>query len=396
MAEQEKALHTDQMVLNIGPSHPATHGTVRIIATLDGETIVNADVEIGYLHRAFEKSCERGTWQQAFPYTDRLNYNSAIINNVGYAMAVEKLLGVEVPERCQFIRTIASEISRIADHLTSVGPNAMELGAFSAFLYFVEARELMWDLIESLCGARLTNNYVRIGGVKADLPEDFAEKVKLSFARTRELIEDVDKLLTHNRIFIDRMRGTAEISAGEAIDWGWTGPCLRSTGVPLDLRKDAPYMVYDRVDFDVPVGEVGDNFDRYLVRMEEMRQSIRIVEQLVAAIPEGPINVDDTRVRWPAKQLVYTRMEELINHFKIVFEGVTPPRGEAYSAVESPNGELGFYLVSDGTGKPVKVRCRPPCFAIIQALGPMLEGAMLADIVPTFGMINMVGGECDR
>ncbi len=396
MAELEKELHTDEMILNIGPSHPATHGTVRILATLDGETIVNADVEIGYLHRAFEKSCEQGTWQQAFPYTDRLNYNSAIINNVAYAMGVEKLLGIDVPERCRFIRTIASEISRIADHLTCIGPNSMEVGAFTTFLYFVEARELMWDLIESLCGARLTNNYVRIGGVKADLPADFQEMIKAHFIKTRQLIDDVDKLLTRNRIFIDRMRGTGLLSAEDAIDWGWTGPCLRSAGVALDLRKDEPYLVYDQVDFDVPVGEYGDNYDRYLVRMEEMRQSLRMVEQLMVKIPEGPINVEDTRVRWPAKQLVYSRMEELINHFKIVFEGVQPPKGEAYAGVESPNGELGFYLVSDGTGKPVKVRFRPPGFANLQALSTILKGGMLSDLVPSFGMINMVGGECDR
>ena len=437
----ETDLHTEPMVLNLGPSHPMTHGTVRILATLEGETLLRAEVEIGYLHRAFEKSCEHGTWQQAFPYTDRLNYNSAIVNNVCYAMGVEKLLGVEVPERCRFIRTIASEIARIADHLTCVGPSSMEVGAFSTFLYFVEARELMWDLIESLCGARLTNNYVRIGGVKADLTDDFGDHVKRNFARTRELmwdliealcgarltnnyvriggvkadltddfrdhvkrnfartralISDVDKLLSRNRIFVDRMRDTGVISAEEAIDWGWTGPCLRSTGVDLDLRKDEPYLVYDRVDFDVPVGEHGDNFDRYLLRMEEMRQSMRIVEQCLEKIPEGPINVDDPRVRWPAKALVYTKMEELIDHFKLIFEGVKPPKGEVYVPNESPNGELGFYLVSDGTGKPVKARCRPPCFATMQALGPMLKGAMIADIVPTFGMINMIGGECDR
>jgi NADH-quinone oxidoreductase subunit D len=396
MEESERDLRSDPMILNIGPSHPATHGTVRIITTLDGETILNADVEIGYLHRGFEKSCERGTWQQAFPYTDRLNYNSALANNVGYAMAVEKLLGVEVPERCQFIRAIACEISRIADHLTCVGPSAMETGAFTAFLYFVEARELMWDLIEALCGARLTNNYVRIGGLKADLPTDFSARTRDYFVKTNKLIEDVDKLLTRNRVFIDRMRHTGVISAEDAVDWGWTGPGLRSTGVDLDLRKDEPYLVYDRVDFDVPVGERGDNFDRYLVRMEEMRQSIRITEQLLEKIPEGPINLDDPRVRWPAKHLVYTKMEELIDHFKIIFEGVRPPKGEVYTRIESPNGELGFYLVSDGTGKPVKVRCRPPCFASMQALGPILKGSMIADIVPTFGMMNMIGGECDR
>lgn len=392
----ETDLHTEPMVLNLGPSHPMTHGTVRILATLEGETLLRAEVEIGYLHRAFEKSCEHGTWQQAFPYTDRLNYNSAIVNNVCYAMGVEKLLGVEVPERCRFIRTIASEIARIADHLTCIGPSSMEVGAFSTFLYFVEARELMWDLIEALCGARLTNNYVRIGGVKADLTDDFRDHVKRNFDRTRALIADVDKLLSRNRIFVDRMRDTGVISAEEAIDWGWTGPCLRSTGVDLDLRKDEPYLVYDRVDFDVPVGEHGDNFDRYLLRMEEMRQSMRIVEQCLEKIPEGPINVDDPRVRWPAKALVYTKMEELIDHFKLIFEGVKPPKGEVYAANESPNGELGFYLVSDGTGKPVKARCRPPCFATMQALGPMLKGAMIADIVPTFGMMNMIGGECDR
>lgn len=396
MPEMEKELRTEYMVINMGPSHPVTHGTVKFLATLDGETIVDLKVDIGYLHRGFEKMCENGTWQQVIPYTDRLNYVSPLINNVGYALAVEKLIGIETPERCQYIRVIASELARISDHLTNVAAGGLELGAFTAFLYFVEARELVWDLIEMLCGARVTANYVRIGGLKNDLPEGFAEKTREVFKRCRELWADVDKLLTKNRIFIDRVRDVGVMPADEAIAWGFTGPCLRATGVPYDVRKAHPYLVYDRLDFEVPVGETGDNFDKYLVRMEEILQSMRIVEQALAGMPGGPINVDLPAYRWQSKEDIGSRIDSLIFHFKTVIDGIKPPPGEVYQAVEGGNGELGFYLVSDGSGKPYKCRVRPPCFPLTSAMPRMMKGRLLADIVPTFDMINMIGGECDR
>jgi NADH-quinone oxidoreductase subunit D len=396
MSDLEKDLHTEHMVINMGPSHPVTHGTVKFLATLDGETIVDLKVDIGYLHRGFEKMCENGTWQQVIPYTDRLNYVSPLINNVGYALAVEKLIGIDVPERCKYIRVIASELSRIADHLTNVAAGGLELGAFTAFLYFVEARELVWDLIEELCGARVTANYVRIGGVKNDLPDGFEQKTKAVFARCRTLWMDVDKLLTKNRIFIDRVRDVGTLPAEEAIALGFTGPCLRACGVPYDVRKAHPYLVYDRMDFEVPIGETGDNYDKYLVRMEELLQSMRIVEQALDQIPGGPINIDNPQYRWQSKDDISNRIDSLIFHFKTVIEGIKPPAGEIYLAVEGGNGELGFYLVSDGSGKPVKCRVRPPCFPLTAAMPRLMKGRLIADIVPTFDMINMIGGECDR
>ena len=396
MPETNTDLHTEYMVINMGPSHPVTHGTVKFLATLDGETIVDLKVDIGYLHRGFEKMCENGTWQQVIPYTDRLNYVSPLINNVGYALAVEKLIGIEAPERCQYIRVVASELARICDHLTNVAASGLELGAFTAFLYFVEARDLVWDLIEMLCGARVTANYVRIGGLKNDLPEGFKEKTGEVFKRCRELWTDVDKLLTKNRIFIDRVRDVGVMPAEEAIAWGFTGPCLRASGVPYDVRKAHPYLVYDRMDFEIPVGEKGDNFDKYLVRMEEILQSMRIVEQALDQLPGGPVNIDMPAYRWQSKEDIGTRIDSLIFHFKTVIEGIKPPAGEIYLAVEGGNGELGFYLVSDGSGKPYKCRVRPPCFPLTSAMSRMMKGRLLADIVPTFDMINMIGGECDR
>jgi NADH-quinone oxidoreductase subunit D len=396
MPEATKDLHTEHMVINMGPSHPVTHGTVKFLATLEGETIVDLKVDIGYLHRGFEKMCENGTWQQVIPYTDRLNYVSPLINNVGYALAVEKLIGIEVPERCKYIRVIASELSRIADHLTNVAASGLELGAFTAFLYFVEARELVWDLIEMLCGARVTANYVRIGGLKNDLPEGFKGKTGEVFKRCRSLWKDVDKLLTKNRIFIDRVKDVGVMPADEAIAYGFTGPCLRACGVPYDVRKAQPYLVYDRMDFEVPIGETGDNFDKYLVRMEEILQSMRIVEQALDQLPPGPVNLDMPYYRWQSKDDIYNRIDSLIFHFKTVIEGIKPPPGEIYFAVEGGNGELGFYLVSDGSGKPYKCRVRPPCFPLTAAMPRMMKGRLIADIVPTFDMINMIGGECDR
>jgi NADH-quinone oxidoreductase subunit D len=395
----ERDLHSEHQILNMGPSHPAMHGTVKFLIELDGETVVDLDVQVGYLHRGFEKECESGTWYQAIPYTDRLNYNSAILANIGYCMAVEKLLSIETPERCQWLRVMAGELSRIGDHLTRCGAACLELQAMTPFLYGIEARELCWDLQEILCGARVTSNYVRIGGVKHDLPPEFGAACRENVRRIRQLLADFDEVVTSNRIFVDRLKGTGYLSKEHCLAYAVTGPILRAAGVPLDLRKQEPYLTYDQIDFDVPIGEVGDNYDRYLVCVEEMQQSLRIVEQCLAKLEQlgpGPVNVDDPRVRWPAKGRVFNHMEELIQQFKAVTEGPRVPAGEAYFAIESANGELGFYLVSDGSAVPWKVRCRPPSLLNTQPISLMVKGAMLADVIPTFDFVNMIGGECDR
>ncbi len=392
-------LHTDHQVLNMGPSHPATHGTVKLVVELDGEQIVAMEVMVGYLHRGFEKECESGTWYQAIPYTDRLNYNSAILANLAFCMAVEKLLEIELPHRCLWVRTLAAELSRMGDHLTRLGAACLELGAMTPFLYGIEARELVWDLQEALCGARVTSNYIRIGGLQRQVPDGFEDRMSSSLARIEKLLTDFDKVITANRIFVDRFRLTGMIPRERLIEYAVTGPLLRAAGVPLDLRKAEPYLVYDQIDFDVPVGTIGDNYDRFLVCQEEVAQSIRIIRQCLPVLRKTagePVDVDDPKIRWPGKDRVFGRMEELIQQFKGVTEGVKVPAGEAYAAVESANGELGFYLVSDGTGKPYKVRCRPPSFLNVAPMHEMMIGGMLADIVPTFDMINMIGGECDR
>ena len=396
MSDLKENLHTDHMVLNMGPSHPATHGTVKFLLTLDGETVVDMTVEVGYLHRGFEKMCESVTYSNVFPYTDRLNYCSAIMNNIGYALAVEKLCDIEVTERCKYIRVVTNELARISDHYTNIAAAALELGALTAFIYFVEAREIVWDLLEKVCGARLTSNYIRIGGLMCDLPPGFNDDLEATYPKLDKLFEDVDNLLTKNRIFLDRMRDTGAISKEDAISWGFTGPCLRACGIDYDIRKKQPYLVYDRLDFDIPLGTTGDNFDRYLVRMEEIKQSLKIIKQAMKDMPEGPINTDNPYLRIPSKQDVYSQMEEMIAHFKVVIDGVKPPVGEVYYATEAANGELGFYIVSDGSGKPWKCRVRPPCFTMTGALPDLCKGGMLADIVPTFDMLNMIGGECDR
>ena len=391
-------LHTEHQILNMGPSHPASHGTVKFVIELDGESIVDLDVQVGYLHRGFEKECESGSWYQAIPYTDRLNYNSAILANLGYCMAVEKLLQVETPDRCQYLRVLAGELSRIGDHLTRAGAACLELAAMTPFLFGIEARELTWDLQEVLCGARVTSNFIRIGGVKHDMPASFPAICRENVAKIRALLKDFDDVITENRIFVDRLRGTGFLSKEDCIRYAVTGPLLRAAGVPHDLRKSEPYLVYDRLDFDIPIGEVGDNYDRYLVVVAEMHQSLRLVEQCIDWLEKnpGPVNVDDPRVRWPAKGRVFNKMEELIQQFKSVTEGPMVPAGEAYHAIESPNGELGFYVVSDGSAVPWKVRCRPPSFINLQPLPLMVRGALLADLIPTFDFINMIGGECDR
>jgi NADH-quinone oxidoreductase subunit D len=385
-----------EITVNMGPSHPAMHGTIRLLVTLVGEKVVRCDTQIGYLHRAFEKMSEANKWQAIFPYTDRLNYVSPLMNNVGYAQAVEKLIGIDIPERTKYIRVLLCELSRIADHLTCIAAASMELGAFTVFLYCMEGRDLIWDRIEELTGARVTPAYIRIGGLARDLPEGFLDRTLSILPRIEKVIGDVDALLTENPIFIERMRGTGVISQADAIEIGFTGPCLRSTGIKHDLRKKSPYLIYDRLEFDVPVGSNGDNYDRYMVRMEEMRQSIRIIRQVVRDMPEGKINIDNTMYILPPKEVVYNTIEGVVNHFKLIIDGIQVPAGEVYDATEAANGELGFYLVSDGGGKPVKCRVRSPSFALMQGLEKMVVGGSLADIIPTFGSINMIGGECDR
>ena len=384
------------MELQMGPSHPATHGTIKFNLKLDGEVIVACDTEVGYLHRGFEKMTEQGTWTQAIPYTDRLNYVSPLINNVGYALAVERLCGVEVPPRCQYIRVIMSEVSRIADHLTCLGMAASELGAMTPAFLMNESRELLWDIVEAVTGARVTISYTRIGGVTRDITPDTTAHIERAFVHLRAILVDCDKLLTRNRIFYDRMSGIGILSQEEAISYGLTGPLLRSTGVPYDVRKAQPYSGYERFDFEVPVGTTGDNYDRFLVRFNEMHQSMRIVEQAIRDLPDGPVRIDDPRFVLPEKSKVYNSIEGLMHHFKLIMEGAKVPAGEVYQAVEGANGELGFFVVSDGSGRPYRVRVRPPCFLGMSALSRMLKGRMVADIIPTFGMINMIGGECDR
>jgi len=395
--ESELELPSEPMMLNMGPSHPAMHGTVRIVLELTGEQIMKADVQIGYLHRGFEKMCERGSWSHVFPYVDRLNYASPMLNNVAFALAVEKMLGVTVPERCQYYRVILGELARIADHLTCTGPMCMELGAFTPFLYNLKARELIWDIFEEETGARLTHSFGRVGGMAKPPTTYFKDMIRATLPRALALVDETEKLVLKNRIFLDRVDGVGKISKEDALDLGWTGPSLRSTGVSYDIRKAHPYLVYDRFDFDVPIGTNGDCFDRFMVRQEEMRQSARIIEQALEQMPdEGPVDIDDPRIVLPPKQEVYTTIEATIQHFKIVMEGIKVPAGECYSYSEGGNGELGFYMVSDGSGTPYRIRIRPPCFAITQGLGQMITGGMIPDIVPTFGSLNMIGGECDH
>jgi len=389
-------LPTKKMVLNMGPSHPATHGVTKFLVELDGETVTDLKIDIGYLHRGFEKSCESSTWTQVFPYTDRLNYVSSIMNNVGYALAVEKLCKLEIPERAKYLRVVTSELHRICDHLTLVGAQGLELGAMTIVIFAVEARDLIWDRLTELCGARLTSNYARIGGVARDLPEGWIEKTLKTLDRTAEVRDEIDALLSRNRIFADRLRGVGAISRADALDYGFTGPCLRATGEPYDVRKAQPYLVYDRIDFDVPVGSNGDTLDRFLMRVEELRQSDRIVRQCLQQMAPGEIIVEDFRYALPPKPLVYGTIEGVMAHFKQIMEGIKVPAGEAYSYTEAANGELGFYLVSDGGGRPYKIGLRAPVWPMLTALPQMTKGALLADLVPVYDSINYIAGEVEQ
>jgi NADH-quinone oxidoreductase subunit D len=380
----------------MGPSHPAMHGTVRIVLTVDGERIVKGDVQPGYLHRCFEKEAEHATYTQVFPYTDRLNYVSPMINNCGYAMAVEKLLGItdRIPRRAEFIRVIVSEISRVTDHMTCVGASAMELGAFGPFLFLLKAREWLYTLLEEVSGARLTHSYVRVGGVGKDLPAGWLPKLAARLTETEAALAEAEQMLNLNKIFRDRMAGVGALSREDAIAWGQTGPVGRAAGIDYDVRKDHPYSVYPEFEFDVPLGTTGDCYDRYLVRVEAIKQSIRILRQ-ARQQPGGGDHHDDP-VALPPKTDAYNTIESMIRHFKHIVDGIRVPAGEAYTFVEGGNGELGFFIVGDGTGRPYKCYVRSPSFVHLSTAEKIFKNHLIADIVPIFGMINMIGGECDK
>lgn len=382
--------------LNIGPSHPATHGTLRLMVELNGEKVNRANVEIGYLHRCFEKMAETHAYNQVIPYTDRLNYCSAPINNVAYCKAVEELLNVEIPLKAQALRLMLCELSRIIDHIVCIGAASVDIGALTGFFHLFSYRELVYNLFEKLCGARLTVALTRVGGMAQEPPAGWYKEVLKVCDQIEEGVKELDDLLTGNKIFISRTLGVAPISKSEAIDWGYTGPLLRATGVEHDLRKIEPYYIYDQLDFDIPVGTTGDLYDRYLVRVEEMRQSLKIIRQIARNVPEGDYTIRDKNIVLPEKKDVYGNIEGLMNHFMLVINGLRPPKGEVYSAVEAANGELGFYLISDGTGKPYRLKVRPPCFSIYQSFSEQIKGVQVADVVAILGSMNVIAGELDR
>jgi NADH-quinone oxidoreductase subunit C/D len=395
MADEDDYL-SDKVWINIGPAHPATHGTLRLMAVMSGETIEKVDTEIGYLHRCFEKMVEEHTYNQAIPYTDRLNYCSAPINNHAWCRTIEKMLEIEVPDRAKVMRMVLDEFSRIIDHFVCICANAVDLGALSNFWLGFQAREKVYELFEKLCGARLTVSLSRIGGMGFDLPEGWIEDAREVMKVIQQSWEEVGGLLTKNRIFVSRMVNVGSMSSEDAINWGYTGPCLRATGVAKDVREYDPYYMYGDIDFDIPVGHRGDSYDRYMVRMEEIQQSLKIIDQLLNNMPSGPISVDDPTIVMPKKENVYGNIEGLMNQFMMVIDGVKPPKGDIYCAHEGANGELGFYVVSDGSGRPYRVKVRPPCFAVFQSFPEMVEGQMIADALAALGSINIIAGELDR
>src|SRR5215471_7955790 len=397
-AEELQDVQGEKMVLNMGPSHPATHGVLRIVLELDGEIITKAVPDIGYLHRGDEKIAENMTYTQFIPYTDRLDYLAPLANNVAYALAVEKLLGIDkqLPPRCQYIRVICCELARLSSHLLGIGALAIDLGAMTVFLLTFTEREKIYNLCESLTGARFTTSYTRIGGLSRDLPPGWVEQCRKFLNEVVVNIDETETLLSRNRIFVDRTQGVGVVSKEEAIDWGLSGPNLRGSGVDHDLRKAQPYLVYDQLKFDVPVGTAGDAYDRYLLRIEEMRQSVRIINQCLDKLPEGPVNVADGKIALPPKQRVLTKMEELIHHFINVTQGINAPPGEIYFGAENPKGELGFYIHSKGGGTPHRLKIRAPSFVNLSILPHLLPGHMISDVVAILGSFDFVMGECDR
>ncbi|HSY83557.1 MAG TPA: NADH dehydrogenase (quinone) subunit D [Gemmatimonadaceae bacterium] len=386
----------EHMLINIGPQHPATHGVLRLVLELDGETVVRCIPHIGYLHCGFEKIGEYRQYNQIIPWTDREDYLNSIGNNIAFALGAERLFGIEITERCTVLRVIGAELSRIISHLVWLGTTCIDIGAFTPFLWAFQERERVYDLLERWVGARLTTSATRVGGMAADIPDGWTAALDGFIKTFPQTIEQVDRMLTKNGIWVGRTVGLGVMSAEDATNYGLSGPMLRASGVAYDVRKDFPYLGYETYDFDIPVGTHGDVYDRYLVRMEELRQSVRILEQALARLPGGPVNVDDARVILPPKSKATSEMESMIHHFKQVMEGPRPPIGEAYVVVESPKGEKGYYMVSDGTSKPVRWRIRPPSFVNLAAIPKMVEGHLLSDVIAINASIDIVMGEIDR
>lgn len=396
LEETTTDLVEEKLVLNMGPSHPATHGVLRLVLELDGEVIEKADPDVGYLHRGDEKIAENMHYNQFVPYTDRLDYLAPLANNVAYACAVEKLMGWELPERGQAIRVICCEMARISAHLLGVGVFAMDVGAMTVFLYTFNEREKIYNLCEQLTGARFTTSYTRVGGQIRDLPPGFVEALGKFLDEVEPVIEETDKLLSKNAIFIGRTQDVGFISKEDAIAYGLTGPNLRASGVEFDMRKAHPYLGYEKYEFDIPIGTKGDCYDRYLVRMEELRQSVRILRQVLKILPGGPVNVAEAKGLLPKKEGVLMKMEELIHHFIIATQGIDAPPGEVYFGAENPKGELGFYICSKGGGVPFRLKIRSPSFVNLCILPKLLKGEMLSDIPSILGSLDFVMGECDR
>ena len=395
---EEAALKTRELTISMGPQHPATHGVLRLVLDLDGETVVKCTPHVGYLHRGVEKLCEDRTYLTALPLTDRLDYISSMANNIGYAVTVERLFGIEAPERAKFIRTIVAEMTRISSHIIWLGTHALDIGAMTVFLYSFREREWLIDLFEELCGARLTVSYPRIGGVRNDVSQHFLDSLYEFAEQFPSKIEEYETLIDKNRIWLKRTRGIGVISAEEAINWGLSGPMLRGSGVSYDVRKSAPYDAYDKVEFDVPIGKEGDVYDRYRCRMVELRQSARIIKQCIEKLPTGAVMAADApKFTLPPKERVLKDMESLIHHFVLITKGpTTAPMGEIYCGTEVPKGELGFYIVSDGSGKPYRLRLRAPSFVHASVLPRLCEGSLIADVIANIGTIDIVLGECDR
>jgi NADH-quinone oxidoreductase subunit D len=393
---ERSADHPDIVTVNMGPSHPATHGVLRLVLQLDGEYVQNCVVHLGYLHRGMEKIAENRTYLQFIPYTDRMDYLSPLAANVGFALAIEELLGIEVPPRCQAIRVICCELARIGSHQLWLGTHALDLGAATVFFHTFKDREWHYDLVEDLCGARLTTSFSRVGGVMHDVEKDWLKRLREFTDAMPGRIDEYESLLTKNTIWLKRTQGVGKISSETAISYGMTGPSLRASGTGHDLRKARPYSGYESYDFDIPVGTEGDIYDRYLVRLEEMRQSCRILDQAIRDIPDGPINVDDPKIFLPPKKRVLTSMEELIHQFMIVTEGFECPAGEVYHSTEVPKGELGFYLISTGGRSPYRMRIRSPSFNNIAALPHLVEGGLIADVIANIASLDPVMGEVDR
>ena len=391
-------LQTKELTINMGPQHPATHGVLRLVLALDGETVVKCTPYVGYLHRGVEKLGEDRTYLAALPLTDRLDYIAAMANNQAYCLAVERLFGIEAPERAQYIRTMVSEMSRISSHILWLGTHALDIGAMTVFLYSFREREWILDLFEMLCGARLTTSYGRIGGVRNDVSQEFIDSLYRFTEEFPKRVEEYETLIDQNRIWLKRTKGIGVIEADEAVNWGLSGPTLRGSGVAYDVRKYAPYDAYDKVEFDVPIGKAGDVYDRYRCRMEEFRQSNRIIRQCIEKLPRGPVMAPDApKMTLPPKDDVLKSMESMIHHFILITKGpMAAPEGEIYSAVEAPKGELGFYFVSDGTGKPYRMRVRSPSFVHASAIPRLCEGALIADVIANIGTVDIVLGECDR